>query len=100
VASLTVFDYALEKYYELPLARIYEEEEIKWLQCSKKKKLLEWDSLNAHFMANTSGRRRRNKIIPLKHENKIFKKIKNCWCMPLGTINLYLDILDILVLFD
>jgi hypothetical protein len=65
IYGLSVNDYNVKKDLEFSLARIYKEEEVKWLQRSKEKELLEGDSLTSYFMAKASGRKRRNKIISL-----------------------------------
>lgn len=65
LVGLTKDKYLMRKELEEKLGKISKEEEIKWLQRSKEKELLEGDALTTYFMSKASSRKRKNRIISL-----------------------------------
>ena len=59
------------------LNTILKEEEIKWLQRSREKELLEGDNNTKYYHAKANGRRRKNRIVSLNQEDGVIEGQEN-----------------------
>ena len=59
------------------LNKILKEEEIKWLQISKEKELLEGDSNTKYYHSKANGRRRKNRIVSLHQDEGVIEGQEN-----------------------